>query len=109
MRTVKREMEKINVEELRNAIDLIFRHIKEDLDGTEVAINPEKQLYWCFGLNSSFDLEVDPIEAEVGSVRDDMEFLANMLRSADSTHDAPALMLEHAAGVLRYLAFAVRG
>ena len=101
-------MEKINVEELRNAIDLILRHIQEDLDGTNVTINPEKQFYRTFGLENSFELKVDPHEKLIGSVRDDMEFLANMLRSADSTYDAPALMLEHAAGVLRFLAFAVR-
>ncbi|MCU0912145.1 MAG: hypothetical protein MUE98_12610 [Rhodobacteraceae bacterium] len=103
-------MPSVDIDELKRAIDLILTHIQKDLGETVIDFDPETSLYWALPLNAVHDMDQTPSAASlgIGNAADDAEFLLSMLRNAKSPGDAPALMLEHAAGVLNYLAATVR-
>ena len=104
-------MPTVNIDELEQAIALLLRHIREDKGITEIEIDRDQALYWSFPIDKVANISRQPesTDLSIGSVADDIEFLSKMVNSARSTRDAPVPMLEHASGVLRYLAATIKG
>lgn len=99
----------IDIAILKSSLDLVFDHICNDLRIKKLKISEDDRLYWHVDLLKSFDMDQDPDQYLVGDVLDDYEFLRNMTEKAETSSDAPTLMLEHVAGVLRAIAAKVRG
>ena len=90
--------DKIALSELRSSINAIFDHIENDLKIREIEL--EKNFYWEVDSESLFDTRSKPLLDSVGSLHDDWEFLSSVAIEKDQ---AVALMLTHAAPLLRYI------
>ena len=104
-------MQTIDIEEVAQAVDLILRHIRDDLDVSTIYLSEEDGCYWTVSRAAALNLDSPPNAEDIGlaDVSESAEFLANMVRTTKDTSDAPALMLQHAAGLLNYLAARVKG
>lgn len=89
----------IKLEELRQVINTIFDHIKEDLNLEDCPLT--ENYYWDISEDSLYAAGKDMGSPSVGSLQDDWEFLSPLL-SQDRNQAIP-LMLIHVAPLLRYL------
>lgn len=95
-------MDTIKVEEIRQAIDGLFRFIIEDLGVTEVPL--QKDYYWNVPLDQAYRLEA-PAD-EIGKELDVGSLVADIQSLQKSVRDKPtrvAFQLTHAAALLRYI------
>ena len=88
---------KIEIEELRKITNLIFDHIRDDINVSE--INLDKDFYWDIDDDKIYDMESKPVEVDVGQLHDDWEFLSKI----DNKEEAVSLMFVHLAPLLRYI------
>jgi hypothetical protein len=90
----------IPVTELRAILNLILDHIVDDLGVTSIPIDPARELYWDIPQKQLSDLSNETPHLGIGSLRDDWYFLTTI---GTARSDAVALMLIHAAPLLRYI------
>ncbi len=86
----------INLSDLRTVVNRILDHIEHDLGHTTVKLDQDD--YWEVADTERYDLTSSPNGYVVGQLHDDWEFLSSILRDK---HQAVALMLTHAAPLLR--------
>jgi hypothetical protein len=90
--------EVVEVDKLRYVVDAIFDHISNKLGIKSIDI--EENFYWNVDSQSLFKTKEKPLETDLGSLHDDWGFLREILNDEDQ---AVALMLVHAAPLLRYI------
>ena len=88
----------INISELRLVINRILDHIEHDLGHASVKLDEDD--YWDVADEERYDFTKSPENFEHGQLHDDWEFLSSILKDKDQ---AVALMLIHAAPLLRYV------
>jgi hypothetical protein len=89
----------IKLDELQTMVNLIFHHIRSDLQINEVALTAD--YYWDIPDSSLYAVNSDMEAPTVGSLVDDLEFLRPLLTNEEQ---AFSLMLIHVAPLLRYIA-----
>jgi hypothetical protein len=88
----------VPVGELKTIVNLILDHIVHDLKIETVSI--EEDFYWDVDSKGLYDVQTTASELDIGSLIDDWEFLAKV---SEDHRQAVALMLIHAAPLLRYI------
>lgn len=88
----------IEIEEIRTVLNSILNHISDDLNIKSITL--DEDYYWSVSSDSLFSSDKKPADFELGSLRDDWEFLREILHDKDQS---AALMLVHAAPILRYI------
>jgi hypothetical protein len=88
----------IKLSDLRAVINQILDHIEHDLGRASVKLDQDS--YWDVANGERYDFTKSPGNFEHGQLQDDWEFLSAILKDKDQ---AVALMLIHAAPLLRYL------
>ena len=88
----------IKLSELRTVVNRILDHIEHNLGRTSVKLDQDS--YWDVASGERYDFTKSPENFEHGQLQDDWEFLSSILKDKDQ---AVALMLIHAAPLLRYL------
>lgn len=89
----------IKLDELRQIINVIFDHIKEDLKVEDCPLT--ENYYWDLSGDSLYAIGNDAEPPSVGSLQDDWDFLKPLL--LQDRNQAVSLMLIHAAPLLRYI------
>lgn len=89
----------IKLDELRQIINLIFDHIKEDLKIEDCPLT--ENYYWDVSDDLLYAIDKDAEPPSVGSLQDDWDFLKPLL--SQDRNQAVSLMLIHAAPLLRYI------
>jgi hypothetical protein len=92
----------ISIDVLRKTINGIFDFIEKDLGVTEVELKQDH--YWSIPDTALYTMEGQPKELDVGSLKDDFEFLLSSSKSADQ--QLP-IMFIHIAPILQALSQAV--
>lgn len=93
----------LDLRDLRSSINAIFDHIENDLNIRKIEL--EENFYWEIDAVPMFDMGSKPSLDSVGSLLDDWEFLLSVATERDQ---AVALMLTHAAPLLRYIGEKIR-
>jgi hypothetical protein len=94
----------IQLSELRLVLNRILDHIEHDLGKARVRLDQDD--YWDVADEERYDFTKSPQNFEHGQLGDDWEFLSAILKDKDQ---AVALMLMHAAPLLRCIGEQVRG
>jgi len=90
----------IQIEHLREVLSMILDHIIHDLKVEAVPIQASQDFYWDMDQSDLYNVRnVKPV-LDLGRLSDDWGFLANM---SSDRGEAVALMLIHAAPLLRYI------
>jgi hypothetical protein len=92
--------DQIEIKKLRIAFDRIFDHIEADLKVKSVPIPDSKNFYWSFDSDSEAVVTTEAPPPGVGSLRDDYEFIVNMILA---DYIPPSVMLIHLAPLLRHI------
>ncbi len=87
----------INLEKLRNIVNLIFDHISSDAGVDKVLL--DKDFYWDIDDEKLYDMSSQPDSLDVGQLYDDWGFLKNI----KCKEEAVALMFIHVAPLLRHI------
>ena len=95
---------RIDLKQLKSAIDVIFEHLLEDLKLETVSIAEKENLYWDCPAPELYDMSKDPVGLTIGSLNDDIHFLRLVQRgqSADAS-----VNLVHVAPLLRFIAHSI--
>jgi hypothetical protein len=95
------EYAEIDVRVLKTAVNAVLDHLIEDLAIDKVKIDKDVDHYWHCPASEIHDMSKQPIGLDIGSLRDDMDFLRLVKRgqSADVTYN-----LVHVAPILEYIA-----
>ena len=89
--------EKINIEELRKAINILFDHIRAG--GIDV-VEFKKDYYWDMDADKIYNVAADPADLTIGSLFEDWESVQKIA----SNKDLPVvLLLLKVAPLLRYI------
>jgi hypothetical protein len=94
----------IEIAELRLMLNRILDHIEHDLGKARITVDQDD--YWDVADEERYDFTRSPRNFEHGQLGDDWEFLSAILKDKDQ---AVALMLLHAAPLLRCIGEQVRG
>jgi hypothetical protein len=94
----------LEISELRLVLNRILDHIEHDLGKARVTLDQDN--YWDVADEERYDFAKSPQNFEHGQLGDDWEFLSAILKDKDQ---AVALMLMHAAPLLRRIGEQVRG
>ena len=98
----------VEVATLRSAINLILDHVENDLHIKKITIRPEKDFYWDMNIDDVFKVQDASPVLTIGRVKDDYEFVSDMVTKARDGYDAPSLMLMHVTPLLNLLCDVVR-
>jgi hypothetical protein len=95
----------IDLKSLRVAVNAVLDHIIEDLSLDAIPIDVAEDQYWKCSHSELNDMSKMPSGWDVGSLRDDMDFVKLIGRgqSADVSYN-----LVHVAPLLRYIAEKVK-
>jgi hypothetical protein len=95
----------IDVKSLRTAVNAILDHLVEDLGIEKIPIDNNEDFYWNCPVSEIHDMSKAPIGLDVGSLRDDVDFVKLIRRgqSGDISYN-----LVHVAPLLRYIAEKVK-
>jgi hypothetical protein len=93
-------MVKLDIRELKRAVDAIFDHILNDVKVEALTIKDDRDFYWAIPSDKLFAVKDAPPELDVGRLADDWEFLKSV---CDDKEQAVALMLIHVAPLLRQI------
>jgi len=89
----------INISKLRSITNAILLHIENDLGISNVSL--DEDYYWIVPPEELYEFKTAPVNLNVGSLCDDLEFV---LPVDGDEKMAVSLMLLHVAPLLRYLA-----
>lgn len=89
---------KISIQELRVLTDNFFDNIEKDFGASEIPIR--QSMYWHVLPDEKYDVNNDPKQLGIGNLRDDLEFLKNILNDKEK---AVLPNLYHLAAILDYL------
>lgn len=92
--------DRINLQEVRTALNAVLDHLTNDLKLSTVEIDPERNLYWHVPVNEVYDMSKAPQGMDVGKLSDDSDFV-KLIRRGEAG-DA-AYNLVHIAPLLRYI------
>ena len=95
----------IDIERLREKVNLVLDHISKDLGLSKLAINDDTDFYWEVPDGELYKVGTKPETLDVGRLNDDLEFVELIPHERSQ---AAALMLIHVAPLFRYLAHAVQ-
>lgn len=84
---------------LKDLVNLILDHIIRDLGIESVEITPDEDFYWDMDKRYLYNVQNKEPVLDIGRLADDWEFLSKMERR----EEAVALMMIHAAPLLRYI------
>jgi hypothetical protein len=87
----------IKVDDLRRYVTMILDHIEHDLHITQVPLT--QNFYWDVASDALYTCDKEQPVCDIGSLVDDLDFLSKMRNQ----QEAVALMLIHAAPLLRYV------
>ena len=93
-------MVKLDIRELKKAVDAIFDHILNDVKVESLTIKDDRDFYWEVPSDKLFAVKETPPELDVGRLVDDWEFLQSVCHDKEQ---AVALMLTHVAPLLRHI------
>lgn len=96
---------RINLQEVRTALNTVLDYLMNDLKLSAVEIDPERDLYWHVPVNELNDMSKAPKGLDVGKLGDDFDFVK--LIGPGEGGDA-AYNLVHIAPLLRYIGENVR-
>jgi hypothetical protein len=96
----------IDIRQLKAAIDSILDHIVDDLRIEKLPISDDRDFYWDVPEDKRHAVKEEaPVLDEVGRLTDDLAFIRSVYQSKN---EAFALMLIHAAPLLRYVGDEIR-
>ena len=95
-------MAKIEIEELRTAVNLLLDHLR---DGGIRQVELGKDYYWELDSERLYEVTDDPADFSIGSLFDDWESVQKL---ASGQHEPVVLLLLKVAPLLRYLGDTVR-
>ena len=90
----------VQVKSFKQALDTVLDHILRDLGVETVSIESDTDFYLDVGSKSLYDMSNQSPELDVGRLTDDWEFFSKIV---DDREQGVALMLIHAAPLLRYM------
>jgi hypothetical protein len=91
---------RIDIGQVRNAVNAILDHMVEDLGIISLPIEDADDFYWSLSAPELYDTSNEPKMMEVGSLGEDMDFIRLVHRgaSADASYN-----LVHVAPLLYYI------
>lgn len=91
----------IDLKALKEAVNAVLDHLISDFGMDKVRIENDCDLYWSCPASEIHDMSKKPIGLDVGSLRDDIDFLRLIKRgeSGDVSYN-----LVHVAPLMRYIA-----
>ena len=92
--------DRINLQDVRTALNTVLDHLMNDLKLSAVEIDPEKSLYWHVPVSEVHDMSKAPQGLDVGRLSDDFDSV-KLIRPGEAG-DA-AYNLVHIAPLLRYI------
>ena len=92
----------VSIEVLRKSINRIFDFIEKDLGISEVQL--KQNYYWSIADDALYAMEAPPKQLDVGSLKDDWDFVLSASKDADQ--QIPILFI-HLAPLLQALSQAV--
>lgn len=90
--------DRINLHEVRTALNAVLDHLMNDLKLSTVEIDPEKSLYWHVPVSEVYDMSKAPQGVDVGKLSDDFDFV-KLIRQGEAGDVAYNLV--HIAPLLR--------
>jgi len=90
----------IDLKQLRDAINVIFEHVVDDLGRQTIEIESGKDFYWHVPVDELNEMSRKPIGVDVGRLSDDVDF-AKLIKRGEAGDIAYNLV--HIAPLLRYI------
>jgi hypothetical protein len=70
------KMEKIDLEELRSAVNRVFNHIIETRGTSSITL--DRTFYWDISFEDRFNMDKKSFDPDIGSLADEWEFAKNI-------------------------------